>query len=105
MSSSTRSEMIRATQLILNGAGKGNFNLESSAYVLDEIIDLITKQIVAGEGLTIRNFGSFTVREYQGRTAPDPQGRGSEVQIPAFKAVTFKSAAKLKDAVNGREVA
>jgi nucleoid DNA-binding protein len=102
MSNTTRSEMIRATQRIVNGVVKGHINLTDSAYIYDEVIALIAKQLVENGGLTLRNFGSFTVREYEGRTAPDPQGRAETVNIPAFKAITFKSSGKLKDLVNGR---
>jgi len=102
MSNTTRSEMIRATQRIVNNVAKGHVNLTDSAYIFDEVVALIAAQLVENGGLTLRNFGSFTVREYEGRTAPDPQGRAETVTIPAFKAITFKSSGKLKDMVNGR---
>lgn len=102
MSTTTRSEMVRATQRIVNSVVKGHVNLADSAYVLDEVVKLIATQLTENGSLTLRGFGSFTVREYEGRTAPDPQGRAETVTIPAFKAVTFKASGKLKDKVNGR---
>lgn len=96
-----REEMVRGTQNQLNAMGKGRFSKADAADVLDGVLELIRVGVVSGEGLTIRNFGAFKVRQYQGKSIPNPQGEGT-IAVPPYKVVSFSASQRVKDEVNGR---
>jgi DNA-binding protein HU-beta len=51
-----------------------------------------------GEGLTLRGFGNFEVKERAARMGRNPQD-GTPVEIPAHKVVTFKAGKDIKEAL------
>lgn len=65
---------------------------------LEKILGSITNALSQGEGVTLVGFGTFSVRDRKERTGRNPH-TGLALQIPASKAVTFKSGKLLKDAV------
>lgn len=99
-----RAELVRVVQATANSAGKGYFNLDESADILDAVIDAFVKSLTVDEQLTLRGFGSFTVRNYPGRQVPNPQGTGEPIEVQPYKSMTFKASGLLKDKLNGRTV-
>jgi len=100
-----RAELVRVIQASVNSTGKGYFNLDESAGILDAVIDAFTKSLAVDQQLTLRGFGSFTVREYPGRQVPNPQGGDVPIEVQAYKSTTFKASGLLKDKLNGRSEA
>jgi DNA-binding protein HU-beta len=58
----------------------------------------VTEALVAGDKVTFVGFGSFGVSDRKARLGRNPQ-TGTEIKIPARKAVGFSAGKALKDAV------
>jgi integration host factor beta subunit len=70
-----------------------------SEQVVNLIFDSIGDALTRGDRVEIRGFGSFTVRERNGRTARNPKS-GALVTIPARKTPFFKTGKDLREKVN-----
>lgn len=66
---------------------------------IDATFKVITDALKKGNKIPIVGFGTFDVSERAAREGRNPR-TGETVQIPARRAVTFKSGSALKDAVN-----
>ena len=66
--------------------------------VLGALIDTIQKTVAKGKKVTLVGFGTFEPRKRAARNGRNPQ-TGEAITIPATKAVGFKAAKALKDAV------
>lgn len=67
--------------------------------ILNLTLDTITDALVRGERVQLVGFGSFEVRERSPRTGRD-FATGQSTQVPASRAVQFRSSKNLKEAVN-----
>jgi nucleoid DNA-binding protein len=98
-----RTEIVRVMQAAINKLDLGYCSREKAGQLVDEFVDnVLTQSLLVDDGLTLRGFGRFQVREYPGRTVPHPQGGQEVLEVQPYKAVTFKAAGGLKDQVNGR---
>ena len=59
----------------------------------------MAEALVNGDGIEIRGFGSFKVREYKGRNGNHPR-TGTEIQIPPKKRPFFKVGKELRERMN-----
>jgi len=73
---------------------------KDSETVVNIVFDSISTALNKGEKVEIRGFGSFTVRERDGREARNPK-TGEIVRIPAKKTPFFKTGKELRERVNG----
>jgi DNA-binding protein HU-beta len=87
------------TELVNAVAESADLPKAAASRAVDAVIDTITKTLQEGDQVTIVGFGSFLVREREGRTGRNPQ-TGKEMEIPASKVPSFKAGKALKDAVN-----
>ncbi len=67
---------------------------------VDEIIKYIADTLTSGDRVQLPGLGILSVAERKARQGLNPQTRKT-INIPASKAVKFKPAKSLKDAVNG----
>jgi DNA-binding protein HU-beta len=65
---------------------------------LDTLLSSLLRVFEQGEGLTLRGFGNFEVKERAARMGRNPQD-GTPVEIPAHKVVTFKAGKDIKEAL------
>jgi len=70
---------------------------------VDAIIDAVRESLARGETVTLRRFGSFSVRRKNARVGRNPM-TGQEAPISARRVVSFKAGRHFKDAVNGAGV-
>ena len=70
---------------------------------LDAIIDAVRESLARGETVTLRRFGSFSVREKNARVGRNPK-TGFEAPMSARRVVRFKAGQNFRDAVNGAGV-
>ena len=75
-------------------------NKAIAARVVEAVLDKITDALRAGDEVTVRGFGVFSVTERPIRTGRNPQ-TGLEIVIPAGRKPRFKAGDDLKSAVNG----
>ena len=71
-----------------------------SEEAVDAIIDVVKETLARGEAVTLRRFGSFSVREKNARMGRNPK-TGREAPISARRVVRFKAGGHFKEAVNG----
>jgi integration host factor beta subunit len=77
----------------------GMLNMKVSEMLVNTVFDSIEDALRSGDKVEIRGFGSFTVRERNGREARNPKS-GEVVRIPSKKTPFFKTGKELKERVN-----
>jgi integration host factor subunit alpha len=73
---------------------------KESAALVEQVLDEITDRLIAGEGVRLSSFGSFSVRHKGQRVGRNPK-TGVEVPIKERRVLIFKSSNLLKARING----
>ncbi len=94
----TKSELIDAV------ASRTNVTKSRAELVVNCIFDSMTTALKNGEGIEIRGFGSFTVRQYKPYNGRNPR-TGEPVQVASKRLPFFKVGKELKEMVNSIEAA
>lgn len=89
----TKSELIDAV------AQRTNITKSRAEQVVNCIFESMTQTLGTGQGIEIRGFGSFTVREYRGYKGRNPR-TGDEVHVEPKRLPFFKVGKELKELVN-----
>jgi len=76
-----------------------NLPVREVTQIIDTILKSMTDALVRGEGIEIRGFGSFTIREYESYVGRNPKS-GEIVSVKPKKLPFFKVSKQLKKAVN-----
>ena len=71
-----------------------------AAEVLEKLLDIMKKKLIAGEEIMISGFGKWGVRTKHSRSGRNPQ-TGQEIVIDARRVVIWSYSPLLKGAVNG----
>lgn len=90
----TKSELIERLS-----TASGALNKKEAELVVNTIFDCIGVALVGGGRVEIRGFGSFSIRERDGREARNPKS-GDVVKIPPKKTPFFKTGKELRERVN-----
>lgn len=90
----TKAELVKA--IFKSGATSTQ---QEAGKSLDAIFDTLKDCLVAGDSITLPNFGTFKIVERSARKGRNP-ATGEEIDIPASKAVKFTPAAALKKSVS-----
>ena len=75
------------------------FSKKISETLLEDIFEIILKNIIKNKKVKISKFGTFTVRSKKERIGRNPKSRESKV-ISNRNVVLFKPSTKFKDFVN-----
>ena len=67
-------------------------------FIVNSIFDDMTDALIRGEGIEIRGFGSFTVREYKSYVGRNPK-TGEKIEVKPKKLPFFKVGKDLKERV------
>jgi integration host factor subunit alpha len=67
--------------------------------IVEDVLDEICSALTAGENVKISGFGTFTVRQKNGRMGRNPKTL-KDAYITPRKVVSFRASARLKEAVN-----
>ena len=89
----TKSELIEAV------AQRSNITKNRAELVVNCVFDAMTAALERGEGIEIRGFGSFTVREYKPYNGRNPR-TGRAVPVPEKRLPFFKVGKDLRERVN-----
>lgn len=89
----TKSELI---ELI---AKRQNVTKTLADSVVNGVFGAITDSLVKGEGVEIRGFGSFTIRQYDSYRGRNPK-TGDPVDVAAKRLAFFKVGKELRELVN-----
>jgi integration host factor subunit beta len=90
---------ITKSELIDQIAAKLNCPKARAEQIVDVIFDSMTRALMAGEGIEIRGFGSFTVREYKAYEGRNPR-TGDVVNVEKKRLPFFKVGKELRERVN-----
>ncbi|MGD9949407.1 MAG: HU family DNA-binding protein [Desulfobulbus sp.] len=88
-----KSELIEAL------AEQQNLSMSEAKSIVNTILETMTDALVRGDGVEIRGFGSFQVREYATYTGRNPQ-TGTNTKVKPKKLPFFKVGKNLRDQVN-----
>jgi integration host factor subunit beta len=86
--------------LIALVAEKLKFPWGRAELVVDQIFDCMVDSLKRGEGIEIRGFGSFTIREYKAYEGRNPR-TGETVHVKPKRLAFFKVGKELRERVNG----
>ncbi len=89
----TKSELIEAV------AARTKITKSRAELVVNSVFDTMTAALERGDGIEIRGFGSFTVREYSPYDGRNPR-TGTAVTVPEKRLPFFKVGKELKALVN-----
>jgi len=70
-----------------------------SAELVEKVLDEISESLVAGDNVKISSFGSFLVRQKNGRMGRNPK-TGEEVPIDPRRVIVFRPSQVMKDEIN-----
>ncbi|MGO9122998.1 MAG: integration host factor subunit alpha [Desulfomonilaceae bacterium] len=70
--------------------------------IFENLLAIMKKRLIAGEGVMISGFGKWQVRSKRPRRGRDPK-TGHEIVLDARKVVTWSYSPVLKRAVNGSD--
>ncbi len=88
-----KSELIEAL------AEQQNLSMSEAKSIVNTILETMTDALVRGDGVEIRGFGSFQVREYATYTGRNPQ-TGTTAIVKPKKLPFFKVGKNLREQVN-----
>ena len=89
----TKSELIELV------AARTKITTSRAEAVVNTVFDAMVSALERGEGIEIRGFGSFTVREYKAYSGRNPR-TGKPVAVPEKRLPFFKVGKELKEFVN-----
>ena len=89
----TKSELIDAV------ARRTKITKSRAEQVVNCIFETMTASLERGDGIEIRGFGSFTVREYRAYDGRNPR-TGQKVPVPEKRLPFFKVGKELKEMVD-----
>lgn len=70
-----------------------------SAALVEQVLETIAKAVEAGQNVKISSFGTFVVRQKNGRIGRNPK-TGEEVPIEPRRVLTFRPSQILRDRIN-----
>lgn len=79
-------------------AAHADLSKVDASRALNATIEAITKQLAAGDKITLPGFGTFETRQRAARTGRNPK-TGEPMQIAAAVTANFKAGKLLKEAV------
>lgn len=89
------------TRVIRNAAAAKDIamTLETSSYIVDEVLAALGSSLVSGDGVKIAGFGAFNTVTRKACTKSHPKNPGQMIEVPAKRVVRFKPYSALTDAV------
>jgi integration host factor subunit beta len=91
---------VTKSELIERVAQESGLTKGRAEMVVNTIFDSMTGALIAGDGIEIRGFGSFTVRQYKAYEGRNPR-TGEVVHVAPKKLPFFKVGKELRERVNG----
>ena len=73
-----------------------------SADLVKSMLDLVSDTLVAGKTVKLSSFGTFMVRQKNGRIGRNPK-TGEEVPITPRRVLVFRPSQVMKNVINGLE--
>lgn len=72
---------------------------QESGQLVEAVLDMVSDTLVSGESVKLSSFGSFVLRDKNGRVGRNPK-TGQEVPIDPRRVLVFKPSQVLKERVD-----
>ncbi len=72
---------------------------QESGQLVEAVLDMVSDTLVSGESVKLSSFGSFVLRDKNGRVGRNPK-TGEEVPIDPRRVLVFKPSQVLKERVD-----
>lgn len=72
---------------------------QESAQLVEAVLDMVSDTLVSGDSVKLSSFGSFVLRDKNGRVGRNPK-TGEEVPIDPRRVLVFKPSQVLKERVD-----
>ena len=95
-------KIMNKAALIEKIATEADVNKKQAEKMLEVLVDIIIKELKAGNEVTITGFGTFLARTRHARGGVNPQKPSERIRIPEVKVAKFKTGKTLKDALKGK---
>ena len=89
------------SQLIDALAQETGLSRTNAEFVVNETFKAMTEALARGEGVEIRGFGSFSIREYDSYEGRNPK-TGEKIKVKPKKLPFFKMGKELKERVKDK---
>jgi integration host factor subunit beta len=90
----TKSELIEAVALKVD-----NFSRKDVEVIIDTLFGSMSESLSKGEKVEIRGFGSFKIKQREGRQGRNPKS-GENIYIEPKKVPFFKAGKEIKERIN-----
>jgi DNA-binding protein HU-beta len=90
-------------QLIERIATEAVVTKKQSEAMLEGLVDIIIKELKAGNEVRIAGFGVFMAKKRHARGGVNPQSPSERIKIPEVVVAKFKTGKTLKDALKGKK--
>jgi integration host factor subunit beta len=97
-----RSAAVTKSELIEAVADEASLTKGRAELVINTIFESMVEALTRGEGIEIRGFGSFTVRQYKAYEGRNPR-TGEAVHVAPKRLPFFKVGKELRERVNGKD--
>ncbi|MDD2218973.1 MAG: integration host factor subunit beta [Desulfoplanes sp.] len=87
------------SELIKTLSEENNISMEEAVIVVNTFFDSIREELVQGNRVEIRGFGSFKIKEYEGYQGRNPKS-GKQVAVQPKKLPFFRPGKELKEYLN-----
>ncbi|MCR4665961.1 MAG: integration host factor subunit beta [Desulfovibrio sp.] len=87
------------SELIKELSSKANIPVEEANDIVQTFITTMKNNLMEGNRIEIRGFGSFMVKEYKGYTGRNPK-TGESVTVHAKRLPAFRAGKELKERIN-----
>jgi integration host factor beta subunit len=88
------------SKLISRLAEKMKISNKDSAVIVDTVFESIAESLALGRRVELRGFGSFGLKERQGRVGRNPK-TGEAVKVAPKRVMFFKAGKELRERVDG----
>lgn len=90
---------ITKRDIATNLSDQTGLSLSDVSIMVDSFIEIVGKNLVLGNDITFRTFGTFELRLAKAKIGRNPKKPDSAVEIPARYVVRFKPGRELKNSV------
>lgn len=87
-------------ELISKIAAESDITKAAAGRALDALLCAIEETLISGESMSLKGFGTFSVREREAREGRNPR-TGEKMTVDARRIAKFKPSAMLVDRING----
>jgi DNA-binding protein HU-beta len=87
-------------QLIAKIAAESDITKAAAGRALDALLCAIEETLVGGESMSLKGFGTFSVRDREARQGRNPK-TGEPMVVEARRIAKFKPSTMLVDRING----